>query len=60
MSKLTWSKWWWQQCKAVKEPNPSGHWGRCELKKNHKGDHALERGMDIPRWSTEWTGDNDF
>lgn len=43
------------RCRAVKEPNGDGFWGRCELKKNHEVDHALERGMDIPRWSTRWT-----
>lgn len=51
---LVWAKWPWQRCKAVKEPSDS-HYGRCELKKKHAGDHALERGMDIPRWSTKWT-----
>ena len=50
-----WAKWPWQACKARKEPNSSGYWGRCELRKGHDGDHALERGFDIPRWSTEWT-----
>jgi hypothetical protein len=51
------AKWPWQRCRAVREPEvhtPNWH-GRCELKKNHRGDHALERGFDIPRWSTEWT-----
>lgn len=53
---LEWAKWPWQRrCTARKEPNSSGYWGRCELKKNHKCDHALERGMDTPRWSTDWT-----
>lgn len=56
---LPWAIYLWQQCKAVKEPNPehSSHHGRCDLIRNHAGiDHALERGMDIPRWSTDWTG----
>lgn len=55
-SGLDWADWPWQRCKAVKEPNPSGHWGRCELKRHEETiDHALERGLDIPRWSTRWT-----
>jgi len=49
----------WDRCEAVKERNRTGYWGRCELKKTHNEediDHALERGMDTPRWSTKWTG----
>ena len=56
---LPWSQWTWQQCKAVREPREGGkgHHGRCDLVRNHppEMDHALERGMDIPRWSTTWT-----
>ena len=55
---LPWSQYIWQQCKAVREPRGTGssHYGRCELHRDHEGiDHALERGMDIPRWSTNWT-----
>lgn len=61
---LPWATWWkpWRRCKAVKEPNASGYWGRCELDRDHNfsnirahHDHALERGFDIPRWSTVWT-----
>lgn len=48
---LDWYRWPWQRCRAVAEPNDSGYFGRCELKKRHVGDHALERGMDLPRWS---------
>lgn len=55
---LRWAAWpfSWNRCRAVKEPNSSGHWGRCELYK-HEGeiDHALERGMNILRWTTRWT-----
>lgn len=49
------------------EPNYTGYHGRCELKKYHSGselkdrfkqDHALDRGMDIVRWQTLLT-DND-
>lgn len=47
--------WNWRKCRARKEPNSSGYWGRCELKKNHDGDHALERGMIVLRWTTKWT-----
>lgn len=62
-SPLPWVEWWkpWRRCKAVKEPNASGHWGRCELDRSHNyilgknHDHALERGFDTPRWSTKWT-----
>ncbi len=52
---IKWAKWSWNRCSARKEPNVSGHWGRCERKRLHKGDHALERGMIICFWSTEWT-----
>lgn len=55
MEDIPWAQWFWQKCRAVKEPNPSGYWGRCELVKDHVGDHALERGMEILRWSTHWT-----
>jgi hypothetical protein len=56
--RLAWAFWPWQRCKARVEPHPDryGYWGRCELKKHGKDvDHALERGMDTPRWSTRWT-----
>lgn len=62
---LPWAQYIWQQCKAYREPREGGkgYHGRCELLRNHVDegmplnvkDHALERGMDIPRWSTEWT-----
>lgn len=55
---LPWAKAWkpWRRCKAVKEPNPTGYWGRCELEPHsEKIDHALERGMGVLRWSTKWT-----
>lgn len=52
---LLWHNWPWERrCKAVKEPG-CWYWGRCELRCNHVGDHALERGMEVPRWSTRWT-----
>ena len=45
-----------RRCRARKEPNPTGFWGRCELVQDHIGiDHHLERGMHLPTWSTEWT-----
>lgn len=31
-------------------PGPT-YRGRCELVQGHDGDHALERGMDTPRWA---------
>lgn len=44
------------RCRAVKEPNRSGYWGRCDLAPHSELiDHALERGMDTPRWSTRWS-----
>jgi hypothetical protein len=52
---LPWSVWIWDRCRAVKEPNEEGYWGRCELKKRHQDDHALERGFNIIRWSTKTT-----
>lgn len=52
---LPWAPLFGRRCRARKEPNESGFWGRCELAAGHAGDHALERGMDTPRWSTEWT-----
>lgn len=59
--KLPWNVWPWKRCKAFREPRPGHFWGQCELDKNHFGiDHALERGMDIPRWSTEWTRERRF
>jgi len=55
-SELPWAHWPWQQCRARVEPR-KGHHGRCELLPHGpETDHALERGMDIPRWSTRWTG----
>ena len=55
---LDWARWTWQQCNAVRERRPNvPHWGRCELRRGHpvEVEHALERGFDIPRWSTDWT-----
>jgi len=63
-TQLKWAVWWkpWRRCKAVKEPNASGYYGRCELDRDHNyaiepehRHHALERGFDTPRWSTQWT-----
>lgn len=53
---LPWAGWFDIRCKARTEDR--GAWsGRCELKRHGSDmDHALERGMDIPRWSTVWTG----
>jgi hypothetical protein len=52
---LPWYEYPWQRrCKAVKEPG-EGYWGRCELRRGHLGDHALERGMETCRWSTRFT-----
>ena len=52
-----WAMWPWQQCRARREPgHPDGRWGRCELRRGHAGDHALEFGMSDLRWSTAATG----
>ncbi len=53
---LPWAPIWpWKRCRASVEPNPTGYWGRCDLQARHDGDHALERGMDTPRWSTRFS-----
>lgn len=54
---LPWSKPFRAQCRAVREPRGTdAFFGRCELRPDHTGhDHALDRGMDTPRWSTDWT-----
>jgi hypothetical protein len=53
---LPWQEYPWQRrCKAVKEPGEFFYWGRCELRRGHLGDHALERGMEVLRWSTRFT-----
>jgi hypothetical protein len=48
-------RWPWKRCRAYKEPNKTGYWGRCDLEREHEGDHLLERGMDMLTWSTKWT-----
>lgn len=54
-----WARWPWQQCRARREPrggsDKTQYFGRCELRRGHKSDHALERGFDMPTWSTDWT-----
>lgn len=53
---LPWARPWQRRCAAVREQRAgSMFWGRCELVRDHDGDHALDRGYDIPRWSTDWT-----
>lgn len=46
------SSWPWNHCRCrltrraiTGELRP--HWGRCDLRRNHPGDHALERGFDV-------------
>lgn len=47
---------WFGQCRARREPRGRrSYFGRCELRRGHSGPHALDRGMDTPRWSTDWT-----
>ncbi len=61
---------WSPRCRAVKEPprrqviggamRVGGHHGRCELQPHGPEiDHALERGLEYPRWSTRITGEGD-
>lgn len=50
---LPWSR-LGNRCRATVEANPSGYWGRCDLRRGHDGLHALERGFLILRWSTAW------
>jgi hypothetical protein len=54
VSDLPWVRLSQRRCRAVREPGTS-YWGRCELRAGHDGDHALDRAMDTPRWSTRWT-----
>lgn len=60
MEKLPWVKWWqpWRRCKTPYPKSEGMYKGRCELDKKHNGimDHAIERGMDIPRWKTRIMG----
>lgn len=43
-----WAFWPWERCKARKRRvRGQVYFGRCELRKNHEGAHALERGFDI-------------
>lgn len=49
---LPWRVWPWGACDSVLSKGANlGYWGRCELKRGHGCDHALERGMVTPRWS---------
>lgn len=44
------------RCRARRERRPDDiYWGRCDLDRGHKGDHLLERGMDLVMWSTNTT-----
>lgn len=56
---LPWAPLLGRRCRARRETRASEgrdqHFGRCELRAGHAGDHALERGMDTPRWSTDWS-----
>ena len=53
---LPWQRPFRRRCRAVREPRPGvAFHGRCELAAGHDGDHALERGFDTPRWSTDWS-----
>jgi hypothetical protein len=65
---LPWSgPWPWSpRCRAVRDPEYiqaiggaywlGGQYGRCELAPHGPDiDHALERGLETPRWSTRRT-----
>ncbi|MGH3987464.1 MAG: hypothetical protein ACRDTZ_09120 [Pseudonocardiaceae bacterium] len=54
---LPWYRWPWQRCRAVRERQGDDAWfGRCELEPHpNTVDHALDRALDFPRWSTRWT-----
>lgn len=46
----------WRRCKAKLPPKSLGagsHYGRCDLKRGHEGDHWLERGMENIRFKIE-------
>lgn len=49
---MKWAMWPWTRCRAAMEPNDTPYWGRCERVRKHKGDHALERGMEIVYFET--------
>jgi hypothetical protein len=53
---LPWSINPFTRCRAFLEPNETVYFGRCELKRGHKMDHALERGFDILRFETKIIG----
>lgn len=45
-----------RRCTARRERRATSiFWGRCDLDKNHEGDHELERGFFSCTWSTDWT-----
>lgn len=53
---LPWVGLWQRRCAAVREQRPGAlYWGQCEFRRNHGGDHALDRGVDVVRWSSDWT-----
>lgn len=41
------ARWPWTRCKARLPKGVLSDWGRCDLVKHHKGEHALERGFDV-------------
>lgn len=54
---LPWARPFRRRCAARRERRPGApYWGRCELSP-HSADihHALGRGFDTPRWSTDWS-----
>jgi hypothetical protein len=56
MPELPWFRAFGRRCKAVREPREGQSWGRCDLSPHDESiDHALDRGFDVPRWSTNWS-----
>jgi hypothetical protein len=50
---LPWASRLQRRCKAAVEPGHGPFWGRCELAPHDRDiPHALDRGMDTPRWVT--------
>lgn len=42
-----WATWPWTRCTAKLAKGVDDYHGRCDLKKGHRTQHALERGFDV-------------
>lgn len=49
VTELEWHSWPWQR-RCQRTGGDGIDWGRCELRREHAGDHALERGMYVLRF----------